>query len=703
MDKNIIEWNRRKLTLIKNLFNQEQPGFGDDEVYEGINAVLSFFRVKTRIDETLPLSKQLKEIDDAAGIKAWYIDLEKDWYKTAVIPLLITTKEGKHLAVIPKLSGRCECIENGKRTAITAEKAESVENSALCFFKCQDVGNLTQMGLLAFLIKSFTLTEALGVILACTLTVLAGLLLPLVNRFIFLRVVPQEDFSLVIPTASLLFSAITITAIMKRARSVILGNTIQRANIFMQSSIYSRLLMLKPDFFKTIKSGELSRVIVEISDLTNFFSANSISAVISVVLSLVYLLQINTYAPELTGFAAVISSIFITLMVIEGMISGRWYKTYADSLSKMSGFCYETFSGIENIKLNGAQRQSMERWRERYADTAQCWRKPWLLEYMPVLYKFVTLTSTFMIFALGSGIPVANYIAFSASYGAYLGAFLNTGVIVQSLSRYFSAFNLAKPLIDAEAEVYNKASCDIDEMEGNIRISGLSFRYGDDLPYALENISLDIRKGESVGIIGTSGSGKSTLIRILLGFETIEEGIVEIDGYEIGEFDLRSYRSHIGTVLQNDGLLNGDIYSNITIAKPDANMDEVRLAVERAGLKEDIEAMPMGLYTLVSAENGTLSGGQRQRIMIARAIVSNPSILIFDEATSALDNITQDKITRSLNELKCTKIIVAHRLSTIRDCDKIVVMDKGRIVQQGTYAELSRDDDIFAELIKNQM
>ena len=228
------------------------------------------------------------------------------------------------------------------------------------------------------------------------------------------------------------------------------------------------------------------------------------------------------------------------------------------------------------------------------------------------------------------------------------------------------------------------------------------FRYDKDTPYVLNGLSAHIRSGESVGIIGTSGCGKSTLIRLLLGFENANEGSIYIDGFDIRELDLKSYRKKIGAVLQNSGLISGDIYSNITITKLDATMDEVNEAIELAGLSDDIAALPMGVHTPVSQENCTLSGGQRQRLLIARAIISKPSILIFDEATSALDNITQTQITESVNKLKCTKIIVAHRLSTIEHCDRILVMDKGVIVQEGTFDELKSTDGLLKQFIRRQ-
>ena len=222
------------------------------------------------------------------------------------------------------------------------------------------------------------------------------------------------------------------------------------------------------------------------------------------------------------------------------------------------------------------------------------------------------------------------------------------------------------------------------------------------MPYVIKDMSFTIKKGESVGIVGTSGCGKSTLIRLLLGLETPEDGSIYIDGFDLRELDLKYYRQSIGTVLQNAKLISGDIYSNITLTKPDADIEDVWEAVSLAGLDDDIAALPMGLHTPVSEENCTLSGGQRQRVLIARAIIAKPSILIFDEATSALDNITQAKITEGINKLNCTKLIVAHRYTTIKDCNRILVLDKGRIAECGSYNELLEKKGIFFGLISGQ-
>ena len=214
--------------------------------------------------------------------------------------------------------------------------------------------------------------------------------------------------------------------------------------------------------------------------------------------------------------------------------------------------------------------------------------------------------------------------------------------------------------------------------------------------------TLKIRAGEYIAIVGSTGCGKSTLVRLLLGFETPEKGAIYYDGKDVTTLDLRSLRRRIGAVTQDGSLFQGDIYSNIIISAPQLTLAEAWEAAELAGIADDIRAMPMGMQTVISEGQGGISGGQRQRLMIARAVAPKPRILMFDEATSALDNRTQKQVSEALDRLRCTRIVIAHRLSTIKNCDRILVLDKGRIVEDGSYDELIAQNGCFAELVARQ-
>ena len=281
------------------------------------------------------------------------------------------------------------------------------------------------------------------------------------------------------------------------------------------------------------------------------------------------------------------------------------------------------------------------------------------------------------------------------------GAFMSLAGIAVTIAQISPVLNMAKPIMEAEPEISGDKTI-VERLSGGIELNNISFRYSDDMPLVIDDLSLKIRPGEYVAIVGKTGCGKSTLLRILLGFEMPQKGAVYYDGKDIRSIDLKSLRSRIGTVMQDGKLFQGDIYSNIVISAPYLPLDAAWDAAELAGMAEDIKEMPMGMFTMISEGQGGISGGQKQRLMIARAIAPRPKILMFDEATSALDNITQKKVSESLDSLNCTRIVIAHRLSTIRHCDRIIVIDKGKITEEGTYDELMEKRGFFADLVARQ-
>ena len=242
----------------------------------------------------------------------------------------------------------------------------------------------------------------------------------------------------------------------------------------------------------------------------------------------------------------------------------------------------------------------------------------------------------------------------------------------------------------------------VTSIKGAIEMEHVWFRYDEKSRYILEDMSLKIKPGEYVAIVGKTGCGKSTLMRLLLGFEEPEKGAVYYDGKNLNTLDHATLRRKIGTVMQSAGLFQGSIYSNIVISAPELSVDDAWEAAEAAGIADDIRRMPMGMNTYISEGQGGISGGQRQRIMIARAIAPKPKVLFFDEATSALDNRTQRQVSEALDAMGCTRIVIAHRLSTIKHCDRILVMEDGKIAESGTYEELIEKNGLFAALVKRQ-
>jgi ABC-type bacteriocin/lantibiotic exporter with double-glycine peptidase domain len=292
--------------------------------------------------------------------------------------------------------------------------------------------------------------------------------------------------------------------------------------------------------------------------------------------------------------------------------------------------------------------------------------------------------------------------AFFAAFAAVNSAMLALGEIITAGAAVAPSIEMIKPILEAapEKSEYRKI---INSLSGGIEINGLTFRYNKNASPLLDNISLKIKNGDFIAVVGKTGCGKSTLMRLLLGFEEPETGAIYYDGNDLKTLDLTSVRQNIGVCLQNGRLFSGDIFSNIIITAPHKTLDDAWEAAKMARLDDEIRAMPMGMHTVISEGGGGVSGGQKQRLLIARALVKKPKIIFFDEATAALDNITQKHISDNISSLKCTRVIIAHRLSTIKQASRIIVLDGGKIVEDGDYDTLMGKRGAFYELAERQM
>jgi ABC-type bacteriocin/lantibiotic exporter with double-glycine peptidase domain len=361
-------------------------------------------------------------------------------------------------------------------------------------------------------------------------------------------------------------------------------------------------------------------------------------------------------------------------------------------------------TGIQKIKLAGAEKRMFSRWLNLYSEGAElAYDPPMFIKINAVINTAISLVSTIILYfmAVESGVGQSSYYAFTAAYGAVMGAFSSLAGIALSAGKIKPILDMAEPFLETEPETSDGREI-VTRISGGIELNNVYFRYKENTPYIVNNMSLKIKPGEYVAIVGKTGCGKSTLMRLLLGFEKPEKGAIYYDGRDINSLDLGSLRRKIGTVMQSSGLFQGDIYSNIVITAPELTLDDAWEAAEKAGIADDIRAMPMGMHTIISEGQGGISGGQKQRIMIARAIAPKPKLLMFDEATSALDNRTQKQVSEALDAMGCTRIVIAHRLSTIRHCDRILVLDNGEIIEDGTYDELIKKGGFFAELVERQ-
>jgi ABC-type bacteriocin/lantibiotic exporter with double-glycine peptidase domain len=380
---------------------------------------------------------------------------------------------------------------------------------------------------------------------------------------------------------------------------------------------------------------------------------------------------------------------------------------------KISGLLLQILTAISKFRVTGTESRAFTVWaREFFRQQELTYRAERVENYLTTFNVSYPLATTMVVFTMlvyfngrsgdsSASLSLGTFLAFSAAFGQFLNAGLNLTATALQISTVVPIYERIKPILQTKPEV-DEAKSDPAELSGEIEMSHVSFRYAPDMPLVLDDISFQIKPREFVAFVGPSGAGKSTLIRLLLGFETAESGSIYYDGQDLNMLNIQGVRRQIGTLLQNGELIAGDIFTNI-IGSSLLAVKEAWEAAHQAGLAEDIKQMPLGMHTIIGEGGGAFSGGQRQRLLIARSLINRPRIILFDEATSSLDNRTQAIVSQSLERLQATRLVVAHRLSTIINADRIFVLQAGKIVQQGTYQELMEQPGPFAELAERQL
>lgn len=681
----------------------------DKQAEDAIGEILKYYHVKPReVPASIKgLNDRLEFLLRPYGIMRRRVKLEKGWHRDAIGAMLTTRKDdGTIVALIPKGLRGYVYFESstGKWVKLTQKNETLFDEEGICFYKPFPLKKLTIPALLRYVLDCLSPADLSLVALATLAVSLVGLLMPKLNNLLFGTVVESGQLRLLIGIAVFLISAGISSLLVNAVKALVVERVNTKIDLSIQAAAMMRILSLPADFFKQYSSGDLASRTGYLQSLCSMLVSAVLNTGLTSVFSLLYISQIFVYAPMLVVPALSITLVTLVFTLVTTFSQMKLTRQQMELASKESGMSYALITGIQKIKLSGAEKRAFARWAEvfsrRLALTAN---PPMLLRANGAISTAISLAGTIIMyyFALKSGISVAEYYAFNTAYGMMSGAFLSLAGIASTVARLKPVLDMAKPLMETVPEV-SEGKVVIDRLSGGIELNNVSFRYNESMPMVIDDLSLKIRPGQYVAIVGSTGCGKSTLMRLLLGFEKPQKGAVYYDGKDLNAIDLKSLRRKIGVVMQDGKLFQGDIFSNITISAPQLTLKEAWEAAEMAGIADDIRAMPMGMHTIISEGSGGVSGGQRQRLMIARAIAPKPKILMFDEATSALDNLTQKTVSDSLDKLKCTRIVIAHRLSTIRHCDRILYLEKGKILEDGTYDELIARGGKFAQLVERQ-
>lgn len=634
------------------------------------------------------------------------VRLKDKWWKDANGPMLALDKQGNFVSLIPAFRGyRWHNPETGVKEAFRAQHFEMIDPMVFCFYRSLPNKPLKVSDLFHFMLQSLDLSDAIYVFISCLAVSLLGMFTPYVNKIIFDDIIPTGIANDIFPIMGLLIGASIGAEMFTITRSLVLTRIKNKVEVALESAVMARTLHLPVGFFRQYTTGDLANRVMGIKIFMELLSDSVMSSFLTLIFSVVYIYQIHLFAPQLLGVSMLIIFTYLVVILFFHFKQQQMQSAYLTVHSKLQGLIFSLFSGIQKIKTSGAEIRAFHKWALSFKEMGHIQYNQYpILRANRAIVTLCTMGSTWLIyyFAIRSGLSLSNYIAFNASLGIITGALLAITGILPFISSMKPTYTLIRPILEANVESEDSGMM-VGQLSGQIEITNLSFRYSPESPYIFKGLNLKINPGEFVGIVGHSGCGKSTLFRLLLGFEKPETGSIFYDQYNLEKINKQQLRQQIGTCLQSDRLFAGDIMSNISITAPFATLEDVWEACRLAAVDEDIREMPMTIYTLLSEGDGGLSGGQRQRILMARALINKPPILLLDEATSALDNISQRKVSENIEKTGCTRIAIAHRISTIRNCHRILVLDQGKIAEEGTYDELIAKKGLFYELNKRQL
>jgi NHLM bacteriocin system ABC transporter ATP-binding protein len=652
----------------------------------------------------------------ASSVRYRDVVLKGAWWKQDNGPLLAfrPSETGNAPAVALALirRGRAYFVsdtEKGTRDRLTPELAASIAPKAVMFYRPFPPRPLGWSDLLLFGLHG-TWRDVFTMLAVGAATGLLALLMPVATGILFDTIIPGAQRGQLYQMAIMLFAASITGFLISLTANVAMMRMEGRMEAGVQSAVWDRLLSLPVRFFKQYNSGDLVGRSLAIGQIRQMLTGAVLTSLLTGVFSIFSFILLFQYSSSLALIATVLVLVAALMSASCGWLQMRNQRAIYEVMGRISGLTLDLMSGIAKLRMSGTESQAFARWAEEFTKQKSISNRAARVSIaMTIFSRIFPSVTGIAIFYFGwnmmkggAGLTPGGFVAFNAAFGQFLGASLGLAMTAISVIGIIPAYERAKPILKAIPEAQGASSLDPGRLHGAIECSRILFRYESDLPLVLNDISIQIKPGQFVAFVGHSGSGKSTLFRLLLGFETPESGSIYFDGMDLADIDPQALRRQMGVVMQNGKVFDGDIFTNIVGASP-LTIADAWAAARSAGFDKDIEAMPMGMNTVISEGGGGLSGGQRQRLMIARAIVHRPRILLFDEATSALDNQTQSIVSRSLEALEATRIVIAHRLSTIINADQIYVFDQGRITQHGTYEELAGQEGLFRDLAQRQI
>ncbi len=667
--------------------------------------------VETPADlHTDSFSVALKEILRHNKLRSRQIKLEDNWWQKESGAMLGFFGDDQQPVALLSAKNTYEIHNPSTGTVLEVDEeiAEEISGAAYGIYASFPDKKISLRDLFQFSIQD-NKKELWTIGIVGLLASLLGLLTPIFTGYIFDQAIPDSSYTELFQISAALVFAALASVTFQATRGIALLRLEGKTDITLQAGIWDRILKLPSRFFRRFSSGELAYRANGINSIRQLLTGATVTTLLTSLFNLVNVGLLFWYAPTLGWIA--LGLLFLALVVLSATV---WYRIEYQKKSltvsqKLAGTVQQFLSGISKIKTTGSEGSALLVWAKKFAKQVNYNFR--LQNNQNISSVFINIypiiTSGVIFYMVGSAehhmqLSTGTYLAFSSAFTTLLTTMTTLTQTAEKLIQVRVIYEKSKPILETLPEV-DESKKNPGTLQGQVGVEGLNFRYLDNGPLVLKNISFSIEPGEFVAVVGPSGSGKSTLFRLLLGFETPETGNIYFDDKSLADLDVGLVRRQFGVVLQESKLMAGSIFRNIVGSKTELSMDDAWEAAEKVGLADDIRAMPMKMHTMVSENGGNISGGQKQRLMIARAIIQRPNILLMDEATSALDNHTQKLVSESLDHIKATRIVIAHRLSTIVNADKIIVLQDGAIQEMGDYDQLMNNEDVFADLANRQI
>lgn len=725
-EQRIIDWKtaernkvrESKISLMGSLFKDRREIVYEDNtdsvLYNAMSIYCEYLNIRICSYQSLVSSYGDEfTVNDIARLSHFVVrkvKLEKNWYKKYEEPLMgFMSTDNSPVIFVPQKRGSYKMYDISRKESfkVTQEEAAKFKADAIMIYRHLPNKSLTLREVVRYGIRHIDRQDIASFTVMAVFTTLIGLFLPVINELFYDTIIPLGVMDSVWQVGLVMLTVMVGNIFFTLVQNLANYRGVKKVEYAVMAASYDRIFRLPQKFIESFGTMELISRINAIPSAFSSTVSSGISAVVGMILSLFYLWKMFDKSTPLAFRGLIVSVISGVIMYFFGRLRISPEKKRLEHSTDANSVLYRLVSGILMIKTSGIENRGLYEFEKENVKALKKDIKSTRINNMgnaisTMIQMLYTGIIYYTVVKKRQDLTLGEYSAFSAAYGMFTSALNQLVNFFLTRANLIPVMDRIKPIYGQEVENGEMAT-PAGRLSGRIEVDHLDFTYDDESTPILRDISFKIAPGEYIGIVGPSGCGKSTLLKCMLGFEKATKGKIYYDEKDIDTLDKCDLRRHMGIVIQDGQLVMGNILTNVTLAAPETSTEEVDEILKDVGLYNDILQMPMGIFTNISEGGGTVSGGQKQRILIARALANKPKIIMFDEATSALDNVTQQTVCETLKKRNMTRIMIAHRLSTVKSCDRILVMNEGRIVETGDFEELMAKKGLFYELAKRQM